>query len=279
MDSYAGFEPQVGEIYAIRSFRIGPGGLLYPLFSDSAWVDGPNTAHCLLDPVDGPPQHTPPQPGCSCGFYAYGDERSAAEYPHSRHVLAVVSFWGGVIAGTRGLRAEHGRIEALWYSDTVPADLARSVAERYPNVRTYRDRDAMLAEHPPTNLECYEAPTEGPLSWRERWFQIAVSIGLVVSLLPARLLGGTRSAQFVWGGLAVLTVLGAVLAQRRHGKDITARRRMLFYQAATLWMFAPLLGPAGVLLFRLPLLEVGLLGYSQRSRLSRAARQFPATIT
>ena len=34
MDAFAGFEPQVGEIRAVRSFRVGPDGTLYPLFSD-----------------------------------------------------------------------------------------------------------------------------------------------------------------------------------------------------------------------------------------------------
>ncbi|MDP9094257.1 MAG: hypothetical protein M3N95_15310 [Actinomycetota bacterium] len=48
MDAYSGFEPQVGEIRALRTFRIGPGGLLYPLFSDHAWTDGTNTAECPL---------------------------------------------------------------------------------------------------------------------------------------------------------------------------------------------------------------------------------------
>jgi hypothetical protein len=44
MDAFAGFEPQVGEIRAVRSFRVGPDGALYPLFSDQAWVDGANIA-------------------------------------------------------------------------------------------------------------------------------------------------------------------------------------------------------------------------------------------
>ncbi len=46
MEAYAGFEPRVGEIRALRTFRIGPGGVLYPLFSNTPWSDGTNTARC-----------------------------------------------------------------------------------------------------------------------------------------------------------------------------------------------------------------------------------------
>ena len=118
MDAFAGFEPQVGEIRAVRSFRVGPDGALYPLFSDQAWVDGTNTARCRVSPDD--PDHGAPDPECTCGFYAYASARAADEYPHARHVLAVVACWGRVIAGSRGIRAEKARIEAIWMSPKVP---------------------------------------------------------------------------------------------------------------------------------------------------------------
>ncbi len=113
MDPYGGLEPQVGQIRALRTFRIGPDGALYPLFSKEPWEDGVNTARCLRK--DRPP-HPGPDPDCTCGFYAYGGEQWVGEHPQSRHVLAVVACWGRIIAGTRGLRAEHFRIEALWLS-------------------------------------------------------------------------------------------------------------------------------------------------------------------
>ena len=121
MEAYAGFDPRVGEIRALRTFRIGPGGVLYPLFSNTPWSDGTNTARCRAGGAsDESAEHRAPEPDCTCGFYAYACEAAAAEYPNARHVLATVACWGRVIAGTRGIRAEHGRIEAIWMSETVP---------------------------------------------------------------------------------------------------------------------------------------------------------------
>ena len=55
-------------------------------------------------------------PGCKCGFYAYGTYRAACDYAEARWLLAVVTCWGKVVPGTRGLRAQHARIEAIWLS-------------------------------------------------------------------------------------------------------------------------------------------------------------------
>src|SRR5690242_10479173 len=149
MEPYAGFEPQVGEIRAVRTFRIGAGGWLYPLFGTTKWTDGPNTARCRHRPPDPANAHDAPDPDCACGFYAYGDDVAAAEYAHARHVLAVVSCWGRVIAGTRGVRAEHARIDGLWMSPAVPAELAAAVGVNYPGSRIYADRATLLRECPP----------------------------------------------------------------------------------------------------------------------------------
>ncbi len=162
MEDYGGFEPQVGEIRALRTFRIGPGGVLYPLFHDGPWHDGANTAICKLataegaDPERFDEYHVAPEPTCTCGYYAYANAENTTEQAHARHVLAVISCWGKVIAGTRGVRAQHARIEALWMSDVVPADLAKSVVEQYPSTAIYREQSSMLAEYPPTALDCYE---------------------------------------------------------------------------------------------------------------------------
>src|SRR5947209_3585856 len=53
VDPYAGFEPSVGEICALRTFRIGRSGTLCPLFSDTAREDGANLAHCADVPPGG----------------------------------------------------------------------------------------------------------------------------------------------------------------------------------------------------------------------------------
>jgi hypothetical protein len=48
--------------------------------------------------------------------------------------------------------------------------------------------------------------------------------------------------------------------------------------AVVLWMLAPFAGFAGVLLLRLPLLEIAALTMLQRHTLRRAATRFPADI-
>ena len=185
MDAFAGFEPQVGEIRAVRSFRVGPDGTLYPLFSDQAWVDGANTARCRVTPDD--PDHGAPDPECTCGFYAYASARAADEYPHARHVLAVIACWGRVIAGSRGIRAEKARIEAIWMSPKVPEYLRRAVTARYPTAVVEPDVDQLLVDHPPSELSCYDP--QPPREPRARQIATRVAVGVA---LPGR--AGSRGA-------------------------------------------------------------------------------------
>ena len=285
MDPYAGFEPEVGEIRALRSFRIGPGGGLHPLFSDPPWRDGANIASCRRQ--DGGPMvrvlgtgaapvHRAPDPDCTCGFYAYGTADAVDDYPHGRHVLAVIACWGRIIAGTRGLRAEQSRIEALWLSDAVPESLADLVRARYPSVVVYRDRARMLAEHPLTELDCYERPAVRS-RWREGGFAAAAVAAVGTGAVPAGWLGGPHPAAVIWGSLAVVFLVLAVIRGRRIG-DVVGRRQRLISLSVVLWMLAPFAGVPGLVLLRLPLVELGALLLVQRRRMIRAAGQFPATI-
>lgn len=280
MERYAGFEPQVGEIRAVRTFRVGPGGVLYPLFSPDAWHDGANHAHCRIRDGAGatPTDHHPPDPDCSCGFYAYGSEAATHEYPFARHVLAVVACWGGVIAGTRGVRAEWSRIEALWLSDAVPDELVAGVAERYPSVALYRDRAALLAEHPASDLDCYEPDTPRGHPAVRRAIQGLVTVAVLASSLPASWLGGTTATRLVCvAALAVLVASGVILSRGRAG-DVANSRRVVLFHALGLWLIAPIAGPFGVWFLRLPLLQLGAVVLMQRWLLSRAAARFPAQI-
>lgn len=272
MDAYAGFEPQVGEIRALRSFRIGRSGGLHPLFSDAAWREGTNSAVCLREH---PVWHDAPDSDCTCGFYAYGSEEATAEYPHGRHVLAVVACWGRVIAGTRGLRAERCRIEALWLSESVPPDLVDLVHTRYPSVALYTDRERMLAEHPLTPLDCYDAAAGGRL--RRRWLAVAALLAAALGALPSEWLGGRTTAELVWGSLAALfLVIGITRGWR--GRDVTAYRQRLLSLAVVLWMLAPFAGVLGLFLLRLPLLELAAFLGLQRWQLHHGARTFPAEV-
>lgn len=279
MEPYGGFEPQVGEIRAVRTFRIGPGATLYPLFSDHAWTSAINTAHCRMTAHDGlpPAAHIAPDPDCTCGFYAYADRMSAMEYPHARHVLAVVAMWGRVIAGTRGIRAQHARIEAIWMSAAVPSELARAVAARYPTTSIYTDADQMFADHRPTRLDCYEDDPAPPGPLNALAVRLALPAAIVVGLLPAGWLAGPADVRTVWTLVLGLGLIGAAVGRRRRS-DVAGRRRMLLLVATALWLLAPLAGSAGVLFLRLPMLEVFGLTAVLRYRIVREARRFPARI-
>jgi hypothetical protein len=273
VDPYGGFEPQVGQIRALRTFRIGPDGALYPLFSNERWHDGSNTARCLHK--DRPP-HRSPAPDCTCGFYAYGAEQSV-DHPRSRHVLAVVACWGRIIAGTRGLRAEHCRIEALWLSAAVPPDLAARVLRNHPSVAVHRDRSRMLADHPPTELDCYERPGRGRGRPPGRLWWSAAIAAAVLSVLPADWLGGARSAALLWVVLGVVFGIGALPLARR-GIDVGSSGRRLLCLATSIWLFASFLGPFGLVFVRLPLLQAASVVGLQHMALLFEGRGIPAKI-
>jgi hypothetical protein len=274
VDPYGGFEPQVGQIRALRTFRIGPDGALYPLCSKERWHDGSNTARCLR--THSPP-HRSPAPDCTCGFYAYGAEQSAGDYPHSRHVLGVVACWGRIIAGTRGLRAEHCRIEALWLSAAVPAALVERVIRKHPSVVVHRDRSRMVTDHPPTELDCYERPARGSGRLAGRLWWVAAMAAAVLSMLPVDRLGGGRSAALLWVVLGVVSGVGALPLTRRR-TDVGDSRRRLLCLATSMWVFASFLGPVGLVFVRLPLLQVASIAGLQYLCLLFEGRRFPARI-
>jgi hypothetical protein len=282
MEDYAGFEPQIGEIRALRTFRVGPDGGLYPLYSDTAWVDGVNTAQCKLasagtrERIDRG-RHATPDPDCTCGYYAYASESGAAERPHARYVLAVVACWGKVIAGTRGIRAEQARVEALWMSAIVPRELAESVAARYPSATLYAEKDAMLAEHPPTALDCYE-PDEPARDVRtSRVMRLAIAAAVVIGALPASWIWQQPYVRALWAAEVCLFVIAAVMV-RRTRRDVRAPATALLYAGLAVWLLAPFAGSAGLVLLRLPLVQITTLGLLQRHHLNREARRFPARI-
>jgi hypothetical protein len=281
MDAYGGFEPQVGEIRALRSFRVGRGGRLYALFHDQQWTEGTNSARCEAPAFYGSqplarPAHHPPEPDCGCGFYAYAFAPGDAETPYADNVLAAVTCWGRVIAGTRGIRAEHSRIEAVWLSEQVPADLVAKVAERYPSVAMYSDKAAMLTNHPPTQLDCYEPErTRRPLMrLRVHWLLIALAV--VATSLPGAWVASERG--YLIGAVAGLLLLVSALCLPRKATVAESTRHALLTLAALLWIAAPFADRTGVLLLRIPLVDIAGLLCLQRALLKRAARQFPAAI-
>ena len=151
-------ELRVGEIRALRTFRLDPDGTMRPVtLSQAAWTDGANTAKCNRG------VHAPAAPGCTCGFYAYGSLDFANGYPLlTAQLLAVVACWGRVVPGTLGLRAQHARIEAVWLDPVlISSGTEAQVRHRYPSAVIYRSREAMLLHHPLTQLDTY-SPREQP---------------------------------------------------------------------------------------------------------------------
>jgi hypothetical protein len=140
----------VGEIRALRTFQLSSDGSLKPVaYSDVAWTDGANAAHCDLC------DHTPAAPGCGCGFWAYGTRGAAAQHRAARHLLAVVACWGRIVPGTLGLRAQYARIEAIWVSGQVPRGRVALLRKRYPSVLIYGSKRALLRRHRLSRLDSY----------------------------------------------------------------------------------------------------------------------------
>ncbi len=278
MDAYSGCEPQVREIRAVRTFRIGPHGRLYPLLGNSAWLHGTNTARCQPPLPGRPGLHDAPSPNCNCGLYSYASEVAAAEHPNSRHIVAVVTCWGRIIAGTRGIRAEHARIEALWMSPKVPPNLAAQVVSRYPAASTYERRSTMFAAHPPTNLGCYESAATHGRAFMRIGLQVAVTIALVVGALSPDWIGSHPVVRLVWAAeLGFFCVGAAALAVK--GSDVAVKLRMLLFVAGALWLMAPFAGTLGRILLRLPLVQIAALGVVRRARWLRRGSRFPAEIS
>lgn len=276
MREFAGCQPLVGEVVGLRTFRIDESGTLLPLHSDGRWYDGPNTALCS-PPTGHHPfgPHQVPDERCECGFYAYGSTAAAAQNRNCRHVQAVVSCWGGVVAGTKGFRAEHARIDAIWISASAPQWLHRRVATRYPSARLYADASAMLAEHPLTELECYQLPDRHRAAPA-----IAATVGgaalITLGLLPFGMLHAHTLLWDLW--LAVITLGAMLTAWLVIGTHEAGHFAAAFVAAGVLaWLIAPVFGVAGWLL-RVPLLRglvVGVGGYL----LGLRPRHFPVVKT
>ncbi len=268
MQPFAGVEPLVGEVVALRTFRVEESGRLLPLYSEQHWDDGTNTAVCPRA------AHEAPGDACDCGFYAYGTAVAAAQNRAMRFVRAVVSCWGGVVAGTQGIRAQHARIDALWLHPAAPQWLRRRVAHRYPSARVYDDVDQMLAAHPLSVLPSYDPVA--PRGWRSRVVLAACSaVGLALGALPLHDLRGSAALWVLWLAAVALAGAGTVwcaLAARFPGRLVAAAIGF----GLVAWLVAPLFGLAGWLLL-LPVLR-GVVVCAGSYLLSLRPQHFPVVV-
>ncbi len=152
-------EPVVyGSVRALRTFRLLPEGTLAPVSGRPAWSDGVNRASC--ERCAGP-QHRPPEPGCTCGLWAFGDLQALRESDlrEQDDVVAVIRCHGRVVPATLGMRAEYAALEAVWLSPAVPGEVRARLGAAYPRTAIYRSVPAMLAEHPLSSLPTYRLPS------------------------------------------------------------------------------------------------------------------------
>lgn len=192
---------RVGEVYALRTFRINTDdGTLVPIAQPAeyrAWADGSVTATCARGR-----DHLAPDEGCRCGVYAFGSVAEIArQYGQGQRILAVVACHGKIIAGTKGIRAQHARVVALWLSPGLSATLRSAVTARYPQVPLFSSKAAMLAEFPPSQLETYATPRPFVRKVLEVVGFVAVILGLGVLAYDGRPVGE------MWQALALLVAL------------------------------------------------------------------------
>lgn len=276
-DDFDGPDLLVGEIAAIRTFDLRADGSLWPVFAaNRAWQNGDNEALCAIHEVAA-------APGCKCGFWAYGSAAALKDQPAAHNVAAVVSCWGRVTPGTRGLRARFARLDAVWLSRRVPSELVTKVATRYPDVTIYRDRRVMLAEHPLTQLPSYSAPHRKPSSVRiaRSLLRLITALALLAGVLPRDQLQHQSLLSGLHYELILVLVTAGISAGVRalNCANSDRRRAILFTRAALrigallLWIWAPYCAWYLQLFMRLPVvLWIG------RILIGRTVRYLPTRV-
>lgn len=106
----------VGSVRGVRSFDVDAAGRLTGVFHRRVWGPGQNSASCVYhEPpfrrsLSSQASHRVAARGCSCGFYAYLDDKHGDV---GGEVRGVIEGYGRVTVGSRGFRAEKAKILAL----------------------------------------------------------------------------------------------------------------------------------------------------------------------
>lgn len=270
----------VGEIVALRTFDLRADGSLWPVFAaDRAWVDGQNQASCRFHEPAG-------ARGCMCGFWAYGSAAALRDQARARNVAVVVACWGRITPGTRGIRAQYARIEAIWLSHRVPVALVKAVSASYPSASIYRDHEVMLAKHPLTAMPSYVPdrrfnPT--PARIVPKLVQLLVVAMLLFGLLPGGLYHAHPMLHHVIGEFQLILTyagLSGVVQYVATRKRNPARARLILLRVLPavivllLWDWAPFTPLTVDLLLRIPAAV-----WLSRILLSRCVRYLPTPVT
>lgn len=177
------FDFAVGEVYGLRMWRMDHLGRLRARNWHNAepWRPGVNVAKCVpkqdedylssfmraagmaSPPKEKPkPTHDVPSENCTCGFYAYTDDRHAETVSYHRNgdpvILGIVKGSGRTLIGTQGFRCEKAEIVALrdptrGGTKTDPWRLRQldNLKRVYPDVPLLPSRAALLEFAPLTN--------------------------------------------------------------------------------------------------------------------------------
>jgi hypothetical protein len=150
---------EVGDAYALRTFKAEDGRLVSVTQRGGHWEDGVCIATCLKNP-----DHVAPVRNCTCGVYAFWTvEELLDQYLESaRSMVAVVRLDGDNVEGDKGVRARAAQIVAWWCAEdahelaaacTASIPGTRRHLDRNVVVRRYFERDVMLGLYPPPSPE------------------------------------------------------------------------------------------------------------------------------
>ncbi|MCX5044037.1 hypothetical protein OG921_12745 [Aldersonia sp. NBC_00410] len=140
-------EIEVGDAYALRTFKAVDGRLTSIVKRGSHWEDGKCEAICLARPEDA--DHEVPSGDCTCGVYAFWTvEELLNQYlDFARRIVAVVRMDGLTIEGSNGVKANAAQIVAWWCAEDAP-ELVAACAASAPGTRRFFDRDVMIGLYP-----------------------------------------------------------------------------------------------------------------------------------
>lgn len=186
-------EPMVGEVTALRSFRLTDDGYLLPLTEAGGYDPWPTTTSAAK--CNRGKSHLAPDPDCTCGFYAYGNRgwvQGNGQYLWSQIILAAVHCSGRLVAGEKGLRAEKVRLVACYVNKHAPATVQERLREHYPDVEFHQSRKSLLTAHPETHLSTYVAPPRRVIRFNISAFQMVLAF-LAIPFLIFTLWGALGS--------------------------------------------------------------------------------------
>jgi hypothetical protein len=146
-DSLGDYDPQVRDLFGLRTFRLLNGKLDSVVVSGN-WEDGVCEAVCMVDK-----DHVAPAPDCKCGVYATHTLAALmAQYSeHARRIVAVIQAMGRTVNGPTGFKSAKAEVVAYWlgeqrfYDESISE--ADTCAEQWLGVRRWRDLDLMMKKY------------------------------------------------------------------------------------------------------------------------------------